>query len=122
LIGEHALLFVVEGVDAAFDQRDGQSLRVIDVFRLDLGGRGVSDLCWDGQTRGYLIAAMQSNGPRVSVDQPYPSDDLDCALFWWSGNKADQPVMFAKVPDMKIEAICRLEGTSYIALGSDEGD
>ena len=122
LAGEKAIMFTVGGLDKAFDKEDATLLHVSDVFSLDLGGRGVSDMCWDPKTKGFLIAALKSNGPKLTVDQLYPPNTLDSALFWWSGRKSEKPVMFAKVPDMKIEAICRLGMSRCIALGSDEGD
>lgn len=89
---------------------------------LDLEGRGISDLCWDPITQGYLITAAKSNGPRLNPNSPYPPNTLDSALFWWSGNKKDSPILAARIPDMTIEAVCRLGNSRYIALGSDEGD
>ena len=117
-----ALLFVISGVDQAFDAQDPSLLKVTDLFALDLGERGVSDLCWDPLTQGYLIAAAKSNGPKLDKDQPFPPNTLDAALFWWSGRKSEKPIIFARVPDMKIEAICRLGDSRFIAIGSDEGD
>ena len=67
-------------------------------------------------------AAAKSNGPKLDKDQPFPPNTLDSALFWWSGRKKDRPMLFATVPDMKIEAICRLGTSRFIAIGSDEGD
>lgn len=124
LVEGKALLFTVSErhVRLAFDHEDAEALHVSDLFALDLGHRGVSDLCWDPQTRGYLIAAARSNGPKLNKDQSFPPNSLDSALFWWSGNKSDKPVQFAAVPGMKIEAICRLGETRFIAIGSDERD
>lgn len=122
LLGTHALMAVVEGVDEAFDNRDASRFRLTDFFALDLGDRGISDLAWDPLTRGYLIAAGKSAGPKLSKDQPFPPNTLDSALFWWSGHKRDRPILFARFPDMKVEAVCRLGQTRYIAVGSDEGD
>ncbi len=150
LFGGEALMFVVGNVDEAFDAQDPNRLALTDLFTLDLGQRGVSDLCWDSLTRGYLISAAKSNGPKLDKDQPFPPNSLDSALFWWSGRKSEKPILFATVPDMKIEAICRLgpgpnaggeaaqdldRGGSrlelrgggglsnrFIAIGSDEGD
>jgi hypothetical protein len=118
----HAILYIVENVDAAFDKEDANQLRVTDLFTLDLGDRGISDLCWDPMTKGYLIAAAKSNGPKLDKDHPFPPNTLDSALFWWSGRKKERPILFATVPQMKIEAIARLGGTRFIAIGSDEGD
>ncbi len=117
-----ALLLHVSGVDEAIDAGDPSKLIVSDLFALDLGGRGVSDLCWDWQTRGYLIAAAGSSGPRLDRDKPYPPKSLDAALFWWSGRKSEKPVCFARMSDMTIEAICRIGDSRYIAVASDEGD
>ena len=117
-----ALLFAVGGMEEAFDAKDPGRMKVVDLFTLDLGRRGVSDLCWDPVTKGYLIAAGRSNGPKLSKDQPFPPNTLDCALFWWSGRKSDKLVLFARTPDMKVEAICRLGASRYIAICSDEGD
>jgi hypothetical protein len=122
LAGADAMLFALESVDAAFDSNDGSLLRVVDLFRLDLGGRGVSDLAWDPVTDGYLITAARSNGPRESPNQPYPLANVDSALFWWSGRKQDAPWLVALLPDMNIDAVCRIGETSLVALGSDEGD
>lgn len=122
LLGAYAMIAVVEGVDDAFDTRDANRLRLTDLFAIDLGERGVSDLCWDPVTRGYLITAAKSNGPKLGKDRPFPPNTLDSALFWWNGNKADQPILAARFPDMKVEAVCRLGQTPFIAIGSDEGD
>lgn len=117
-----AILFVVRDVDAAFDSGSAEKLAPIDVFTLDLGGRGVSDLCWDSLTRGYIIAAAHSAGPKLSVDQPYPPSSSDSVLFWWTGRKSDPPILFARMPDMTVEAVCRLGNSPYLAIGSDEAD
>jgi hypothetical protein len=122
LLGSYALMAVVTGVEEAFDTRDANKLALTDLFAIDLGNRGVSDLCWDPLTKGYLITAARSNGPKLSKDQPFPPNTLDSALFWWSGHKQDRPILFARFPDMKIEAVCRLGRTPFIAVGSDEGD
>jgi hypothetical protein len=122
LQGDSAVLFVLNGIDQAFDNRDSTSLKVVDMFTMSLGRRGVSDLCWDPVTKGYLITAATSNGPRLSQDQPWPPNELDSALFWWSGRKSERPILFATFPDMKIEAVCRLGSSPYIAVGSDERD
>jgi hypothetical protein len=117
-----ALLLAVRNVDQALDARDPGRLEVTDLLALNLGGRGISDLSWDARTKGYLISAAKSNGPKLDRDHPYPPNSLDSALFWWSGGKPDRPVLVATVPDMKIEAICRLGDSPYIAIGSDESD
>ena len=117
-----AVMFVVRGAEEAFRFKDPKRMALTDLFTLDLGQRGVSDLCWDPLTKGYLIAAAKSNGPRLDKDQPFPPNTLDSALFWWSGRKNEKPVLFAKVPDMQVEAICRLGTSRFIAIGSDEGD
>jgi len=122
LSGEDAILFVLGGVDEAFDSRDPVKLRLTDMFTLELGRRGVSDICWDPVTKGYLITAATCNGPRLSEDQPWPPNELDSALFWWSGRKDEKPILFATFPDMKIEAVCRLGTSKYIAVASDEAD
>ena len=122
LLDGAALLLAVTGVTEAFDAKDPGRMKVTDLFALDLGQRGASDLCWDPVTKGYLIAAGKSNGPKLSKDQPFPPNTLDCALFWWSGRKTDKPVLFARTPDMKVEAVCRLGASRYIAICSDEGD
>ncbi|MBP7053559.1 MAG: hypothetical protein KBE65_21320 [Phycisphaerae bacterium] len=122
LCGESALFVVVQGVPEAFDAADPGRMRIEDLFVLDLGDRGVSDLCWDPLTQGYLIAAARSSGPRLNKDQPFPPNTLDSALFWWSGRKAEPAILFARLPDMKVEALCRLGATRFIALGTDEGD
>jgi hypothetical protein len=97
-------------------------LQVIDLLTLDLGDRGVSSIAWDPMTKGYLIAAGKSNGPRLDKDQPFPPNTLDSALFWWSGRKSEKPIQIAGVPEMKIEAMCRLGFSRFIAVASDEGD
>jgi hypothetical protein len=117
-----ALLCAVAGLDEAFDTGDPGRMKVMDLFTLDLGERGISDLCWDPATKGYLIAAGKSNGPKLDQDQPFPLKTLDCALFWWSGRKSEKPELFARTPDMTVEAICRLGDSRYIAICSDEGD
>ncbi len=117
-----ALVAAVRGVDGAFGARRPQVIDLVDLFCLDLGERGVTDLCWDPVTQGYLLSAARSNGPKIDNDQPYPPSTLDSALFWWSGRKADPPVLFARVPDMNIDGICRLGDTPYIAIVSDVGD
>jgi len=117
-----ALVVAVAGLDDAFDTGDATRARVTDLVRLDLGGRGVSDLCWDPQTRGYLLSAGRSGGPRRADDPAYPPANLDYALFWWSGRRAEAPVLFARVADTNIDAVCRVGGSPLIALGSDEGD
>ena len=122
LYKQEALMFVVQRVEDAFDRQDHKQLEVTDLFTVDLGERGVSDLIWDPLSRGYLIAAAKSNGPKLDEDQPFPPNTLDSALFWWSGRKSESPILFAKAPDMKIEAICRLGSTRFIAICSDEGD
>jgi hypothetical protein len=122
LHGSQAIMFVVDGVEEAFRTADPQSLRLTDIFSLQLGERGVSDLCWDPLTKGYLITAGKSNGPKLDDDQPFPPNTLDSALFWWSGNKSDAPMLVALVPDMTVEAVCRIERTRFVAIGSDEGD
>jgi hypothetical protein len=122
LLGGKALAFALRGVDEAFDAGDAARTKLIDLFTLDLGGRGISDICWDPVTKGYLLAAGKSNGPKLDKDQPFPPNTLDCALFWWSGRKSETPICFARVPSMKIEAICRLGSSRFIAICSDEGD
>ncbi len=122
LLAGRAVFFILGGVDHMFDAGDAGRLKLLDLFALDLGGRGVSDLAWDPVTRGYLIAAARSSGPRLNKDQPYPPNELDAALFWWSGRKAEAPILFATAPDTKVEAVCRLGDTRFIAVGSDERD
>ncbi len=117
-----AIFTTLENIDEAFDAGNASLVKVSDLFTLDLGDRGVSDLCWDPMTKGYLIAAGKSNGPKLDKDQPFPPNTLDSALFWWSGRKTEKPILFATVPEMKIEAICRLGASRFIAIGSDEGD
>ena len=53
LAGGEAIFATVRGVDEAFDRGDPELIELVDLFRLDLGGRGVSDLAWDPVTRGY---------------------------------------------------------------------
>ncbi|MBI1369007.1 MAG: hypothetical protein GC162_10180 [Planctomycetes bacterium] len=122
LYGGRAMFYTLDHVNDALDVRNPDRIVVADIFTLDLGGRGVSDLCWDPVTRGYLITAALSNGPKLDNDRPFPPDSLDSALFWWSGVKAETPVLIARVPDMKIEAITRIADGPYIAIASDEGD
>ncbi len=122
LLGAYAMVAVVEDVDDAFDARDANRLKLTDLFAIDLGERGISDLCWDPVTQGYLITAAKSNGPKLGKDRPFPPNTLDSALFWWNGNKADSPILAVRFPDMKVEAVCRLGRTRFIAIGSDEGD
>ena len=122
LHGGSAIVFALEGVDEAFLAKDSTRFKLVDLFLLDLGERGISDLCWDHVTKGYLIAAAKSNGPKLDNDQPFPPNTLDSAVFWWSGRKKEKPILFAKMPDMKVEAVCRLGESGFIAIGSDEGD
>jgi hypothetical protein len=122
LAGSRAILAVVKDLDEAFRDSDPDKMQVVDMFTLNLGDRGISDLCWDPLTKGYLIAAAKSNGPKLNKDQPFPPNTLDSALFWWSGHKKEEPILFAKFPDLKVEAICRLLPTRFIAVGSDEAD
>lgn len=121
LYAGHAMVGVVEQVDAVFDSFDSQIV-LKDIFALDLGGRGVSDMCWDPVTKGYLIAGLRSSGPKLDDDSPFPPHKLGSALFWWSGHKADTPIRFADAPDMKIEGVCRIGTTRLIAVVSDEAD
>jgi len=122
LADSDAMLFTLDGVEQAFDREDPTLLRVTDLFRLDLGGRGVTDLCWDELTRGYLITAGLSNGPKLTENQPYPLENLDSALFWWSGQKADKPRLIARISGLNIDGVCRVGSGPYIVLTSDEGD
>jgi hypothetical protein len=117
-----AILFAVWGMPRPTQAIGPESLKVTDFFLLDLEDRGISDLCWDSVTQGYLITAAKSNGPRLNPDSPYPPNTLDSALFWWSGHKTDKPILVARIGDMTIEAVCRLGSSRYIVLGSDEGD
>jgi hypothetical protein len=117
-----AIVFTVSGIQRPAQSLQQSSLKVIDFFLLDLEERGISDICWDPVTKGYLITAAKSNGPRLNPDTPYPPSTLDSALFWWSGNKTDRPLLVVKITDMTIEAVCRLGTSRYIVLGSDEGD
>ncbi|MHC4150847.1 MAG: hypothetical protein ACYSSP_01940 [Planctomycetota bacterium] len=117
-----AILVVIKGIDESFMALNPEHLQIKDIFTLNLDSRGISDISWDPLTKGYIIAAAKSSGPKLSQDQPYPPNTLDCALFWWSGRKNEDPVLFAECPDMKVEAICRLGPTPYIAIGSDEAD
>jgi hypothetical protein len=118
----NAILFAIESVDKAFLAKDPTRLKLVDLFSLELGNRGISDLCWDQLTKGYLITAAKSNGPKLDNDQPFPPNTLDSALYWWSGRKKEKPILIAKMPDMKVEAVCRLGDSRFIAIGSDEGD
>lgn len=123
LFDDAAVLFAVSDVPRAVNSLQVDVLlKVTDVFLLDLDRRGISELCWDPVTKGYLITAAKSNGPRTDPDSPYPPNTLNSALFWWSGQKSDYPILIALFPDMTIEAVCRLGNSPYIALGSDEGD
>ncbi|TFG46086.1 MAG: hypothetical protein E4H40_07630 [Candidatus Brocadiia bacterium] len=118
----NAIIFSVKGLDDAIDFLNPDRMEVIDFFTLDLGGRGFSDISWDPVTKGFLITSGISNGPKLDSDKPYPPDNLDSALFWWSGRKDEQPILFAKMPDLSVEAICRLGNSRFVAIGSDEGD
>lgn len=117
-----AMVCAVSGMSHSAQSLQQESLKITDLFLLDLQERGISDLTWDPVTQGYLITAAKSNGPRLDPDRPFPPNSLDSALFWWSGYKKDQPVLVARIPDMTIEAVCRLGLSRYIVLGSDEGD
>jgi hypothetical protein len=122
LFDRAAIVFAVSGIPRPGQSLQDKSLKVEDFFLLDLQDRGISDLCWDPVTQGYLITAAKSNGPRLNPDIPFPPNTLDSALFWWSGNKTDRPILIALIDDMTIEAVCRLGDSRYIVLGSDEGD
>jgi len=122
LYGGRAIVFAIESFEEAFARRDAGRMKLVDLFSLDLGERGISDLCWDPLTKGYLITAAKSNGPKLDNDEPFPPNTLDSAVFWWSGRKKDKPMLFARMPDMKVEAVCRLGETDFVALGCDEGD
>jgi hypothetical protein len=122
LYDEAAIVFAVSGIPLPGQLLQDNSLKVEDFFLLDLQQRGISDLCWDPVTQGYLIAAAKSNGPRLNPDIPYPPNTLDSALFWWTGNKTDRPILIAVIEDMTIEAVCRMGDSRYVVLGSDEGD
>ncbi|MHC4265617.1 MAG: hypothetical protein ACYSUK_06755 [Planctomycetota bacterium] len=119
---DKAILVVIKGLDESFLALNPEHLQIVDIFTLDLASRGISDISWDPLTKGYIIAAAKSGGSKLSQDQPYPPNTLDCALFWWSGRKKESPVLFAKCPDMKVEAVCRLGPSPFIAIGSDEAD
>lgn len=119
LFDNAAIVFAVSGMSSNIHLN---SLKVSDIFVLDLEDRGISDMTWDPITNGYLITAAKSNGPRLDPDSPFPPNTLDSALFWWSGQKADKPILVARIQDLTIEAVCRLGKSRYIALGSDEGD
>jgi hypothetical protein len=122
LLADHALVAVAEDIDRTFTMDTPDRLEITDLFDLDLGARGISDLCWDPLSQGYLITAAKSNGPKLDKNQAFPPNTLDSALFWWTGHKQDEPTLCATFPDMKVEAVCRLGSTRYIAVGSDEGD
>ena len=92
-----AILFVVSGMVRTNTPSQTEAFEVTDLFLLDLDDRGVSDLSWDPVTQGYLITAAKSNGPRLDLDQPFPPTSLDSALFWWSGHKADKPILVARI-------------------------
>jgi hypothetical protein len=117
-----AIVAAISGMSYNIQPIQQKSLKIIDLFLLDLELRGISDLSWDPVTKGYLITAAKSNGPRLDPDKPFPPNTLDSALFWWSGLKIDKPILVARIPDMTIEAVCRLGNSRYIVLGSDEGD
>jgi hypothetical protein len=118
----NAFVFVAKDTDNAINLLEPDGLKVVDLFALDLGDRGFSDISWDPETEGYLIAAAKSSGPKLDSDQPYPPSNLDSALFWWSGRKDEQPILFARIDDASIEAVCRLGKSRFIAIGTDEGD
>ena len=122
LAGSDAMLFALEGVDEAFEAGDAALLRVTDLFRLDLGGRGVTDLAWDPVTGGYLMTAALSNGPKLKDGGAYPLENLDSALFWWSGDKAEAPRRVARFLDLNTDSVCRVGETDFVAVVSDEGD
>jgi hypothetical protein len=84
LFDNAAMLFAVSGMPEMGQPVQPDSLKVADLFLLDLEGRGISDLCWDPITQGYLITAAKSNGPRLNPNSPYPPNTQNSALFWWS--------------------------------------
>lgn len=122
LADNDAIVFTLHGTDKAFDADDSQLLSVTDIFRLDLGGRGVTDLSWDSVSRGYLITAALSNGPKLEQDQAYPLENLDAVLYWWSGDKHESPRLVARFSDLNVDGVCRAGASPYIVLVSDEGD
>jgi len=117
-----AICFTISRVPDAFDANDPTLMRITDVFNLNLQRRGVSDIAWDPVSNGYLVLGAKSAGPKLNNDAPYPPDQLDAALFWWSGRKDDPPRLIADIPDMTAEAITRLDNSPVIVIGTDEGD
>lgn len=117
-----AIVFVLSNLKRAFTEESVTTPSIVDLLTLDLGGRGITGMDWDYVTNGYLISAARSNGPWLNKDQPFPPTALDSALYWWSGHKQDDPLLFAEAPDMTIEGICRLGLSGYIAVVSDEAD
>jgi hypothetical protein len=48
-------------------------------------------------TKGYLITAAKSSGPKLNNDQPFPRNTPDSVVFWLSGRKKGKPTLFAKI-------------------------
>jgi hypothetical protein len=71
-------------------------------------------------TKGYLITAAKSSGPKLNNDQPFPRNTPDSVVFWLSGRKKGKPTLFAKGLDMKVYTVWRLGGCGIAAGGSDE--
>lgn len=117
-----AICFTVSHVPDAFDANDPTLMQITDVFKLNLQRRGISDIAWDPVSNGYLVLGARSGGPKLDNDAPYPPDQLDSALFWWSGRKDDPPRLLADIPDMTAEAVTRLGQSPVIVIGTDEGD
>lgn len=90
------------------------------LFSLGLSERCIRDLCWGLVTEGYLITAANRNDPKHDNNRPSPPTTLDSAAFWWSGHKKDEPIPVAKMPDMKVEAVCRLGSSGIIAVDRNE--
>jgi hypothetical protein len=90
-------------VEEVFLAKDSSQLK----FVPELSERRVGDLCWDLVTKRYLMTADKSSDPKFDNDPPFPPNTLDSVVFRRSGRKKDKPIFFAKVPDMKIQAVWR---------------
>ena len=110
LHGTEAILFVVDGVEEAFRSADPEPLRLTDIFPLQLGGRGVSDLCWDpltvllnGEMPIHLLDSEQASAPFVgnsllSFFGDYCADErLDEVFPVGRGKKWNLPFTFESI-------------------------
>jgi hypothetical protein len=87
----------------------GQMARFGTMIELDLGGRGVRSIEYDGSR--YLIVAGPTN------------DGTSFALYGWSGQRFEAPKLIPStdIADLSPEALFFLPGSSSFQLMSDDG-